>query len=160
MEQRAATRSTQSEEDSSLDRPKFPHDVLRVHASLFAKALVTILCIVSLLDLSWMGLQVYAWAKMVQDRPTDIGWTQAIADAISGDDPCKVCLYIQSAQGKEQDNQRATNVKQSLRQPMSLCTGISVQPATIIGTVNHFHREESRLLRRERPPVPPPKQLG
>ena len=125
-----------------------------------AKALIAILCIIALLDLSWMGLQVYAWSKMAQDRPADVGWTQAIVGAISGDDPCEVCLYIQSETRKEQDNQRAANMEQALRQPMSLCTEINVNPATIIGTVIHFKRKESRVHRIERPPVPPPEQLG
>lgn len=125
-----------------------------------AQALIAFLCIVSLLDLSWMGLQVYAWAKMAQDKPADIGWTQAVVEAIAGDDPCEVCLYIQSEHGKGPNSNRASNADQSIRHPMSLCAGVSVKPAVIIGAFQYLPGNEHRKARFERPPVPPPQQLG
>ena len=125
-----------------------------------AKALIAILCIVSLLDLSWMGLQMYTWARMAQDKPTDMGWTQAVVDAIGTDDPCEMCLFIQSERGNGPDSNRASSVEQSVRHPMSLYPGVRVKRAIIIRALTHLHHDESRDARQERPPVPPPELLG
>ena len=48
----------------------------------------------------------------------------------------------------------------SVRHPMSLCTGVRVKRAIIIGALTHLHHNERRDARQERPPVPPPELLG
>lgn len=120
--------------------------------------IIAALCILSLLDFSWVGLQAYAWAKMAQERIDDVSWSQAIIEAIGSDAPCEVCQYIQSERGKEKENRQATDVEASSRQPMSLGSNVRIRPAVLLGSISYFLSVESRANRAECPPVPPPEQ--
>ena len=128
--------------------------------SLLSRLVIVTLCVVSLLDISWFGLQIYAWARMVQNRPSEVGFTEAVTNAVSGKDTCEWCQFIQTSRESERDEDSINWSDSRYGQPMCLSAWVRVLPARLIGRCHLFEKQDRWSPRKDAPPVPPPQVLA
>ncbi len=124
-----------------------------------AQKSVAILCLLALFDAPLVGLQTYAWIKMVWDRSESMGVSQAVIDVAGGQDPCELCLFV--SREREPDDQTGLRSGQRTKmQPMALPDRIAIRPHVLLG--EHSFPEPSGIGVRlhESPPVPPPEKIA
>ncbi|MEM7013209.1 MAG: hypothetical protein AAF585_17190, partial [Verrucomicrobiota bacterium] len=77
---------------------------------------------------SWHVLQIFAWAKMIEERGPTMGWTEAIVSVVSGEEPCFRCEAIQKGRQLQDQEPLAPEVNQA-KPPVLLAVDSNLQIA-------------------------------
>ena len=133
---------------------------IRLGLNAFLMKSIIVVCLLSLTGGSWMGLQVFAWTKMVWERSLHMGLSEAIVDVASREHPCDVCLFIQEERSKEENRQEPSSLQNNKREPMAVSQLVSIPPSILLGAVRYFAVNESQSRRTEPPPKAPPRSVG
>jgi len=105
------------------------------------------------LGLHWIFLQSVAWMSMVVDYSRSAPFHEAVAKALDGEHPCKLCKFVRAGQEKEkkQEFQKPVHKFEFLR-----CDGNRFQIAFL--PYEHGAARDTFLeTRGEPPPTPPPR---
>ncbi len=127
--------------------------VLIFTKTLFTRS-VLLVCLLSLGEGPWAGLQFVAWSKMIWERSSEMGWLEAVADVASGNRPCEICRLVESRQDRDEENLACLQGDQ--RQPLALAPQLRVRPALMVGLPRYFFPFCQEQRRFDRPPHPPP----
>lgn len=106
---------------------------------------------------SWHLLQIFAWAKMIEERGPTMGWKEAIVSTVSGEEPCFRCEAIQAGRQLQEELPIAPDVNQ-VKPPALMAADSNHQISPPSGLLVPVSWTQSRtpLKSGDQPPNPPP----
>jgi len=114
---------------------------------------VAVIALVTSVGGHWAILQGVAWTTMVARFSQTMPLTQALANTLDGQHPCKLCLAVKQGQQEERKESKLKPLEQLLLfielRAMTLLAPATIDPVFVF-------REHSSL-RSEEPPYPPPR---
>lgn len=120
---------------------------------------MALVCLLALLQAPLVGLQSYAWVKMIWERSHAMGLREAVIDVAGGERPCEVCQFVSNQRTGAHENtsrHRFLTLDPSKRQPMGLTSLVALPARYQIGQLNWPVWFVPSRHRSESPPTPPP----
>lgn len=113
------------------------------------------------LGLHFAVVQVVGWVNMTVEYSHTASLSEALVMTFDGKHPCELCKLVEKEMGQpDSDQKRAPESKTELKLPPVVCwvDGIGILPLAH-EPLPLVKRDERAAVRRERPPLPPPRAV-